>query len=99
MLLAEAAEDPDLQCPPPLPSCLDRRGREQIRGENSERVNTVESEMLQIDEAIAIQSNENLGLSTWDQSHGARLNYFSCHSLFCEKNKVKKLNRYGVVTC
>ena len=29
-----------------------------------ERVNTVESEMLQIDEAIAIQSNENLGLST-----------------------------------
>ena len=29
-----------------------------------ERVDTIESEMLQIDEAIAIQNNDNLGLST-----------------------------------
>ncbi|XP_068654788.1 COP1-interacting protein 7 [Aristolochia californica] len=29
-----------------------------------ERVNTIESEILQIDDAIAIQSNENLGLNT-----------------------------------
>lgn len=29
-----------------------------------ERVNTIESEMLQIDEAISIQGNEDYGLST-----------------------------------
>ncbi|OVA02370.1 hypothetical protein BVC80_9099g173 [Macleaya cordata] len=34
-----------------------------------ERVNTIESEILQIEEAIAIQGNENMGLSTVEDHH------------------------------
>ncbi|XP_058094623.1 COP1-interacting protein 7 isoform X3 [Magnolia sinica] len=34
-----------------------------------ERVNTIESEILQIDDALAIQSNDNLGFSTQVEDH------------------------------
>ncbi|KAJ8639232.1 hypothetical protein MRB53_015926 [Persea americana] len=37
-----------------------------------ERVDTIESEMLQIDEAIAIQNNDNLGLSTQVEDHQSK---------------------------
>ncbi|XP_008802181.2 COP1-interacting protein 7 [Phoenix dactylifera] len=40
-----------------------------------ERVNTVESEILQIEEAIAIQGNDNLGLSTVEDHQTKPLEY------------------------
>ncbi|KAF5197157.1 Cop1-interacting protein [Thalictrum thalictroides] len=38
-----------------------------------ERVNTIESEILQIEESIAIQSSENMGLSTQEEFHQNRV--------------------------
>ncbi|PIA45445.1 hypothetical protein AQUCO_01700757v1 [Aquilegia coerulea] len=38
-----------------------------------ERVNTIESEILQIEESIAIQSSENMGLSTQEEVHQIRV--------------------------
>jgi hypothetical protein len=46
-----------------------------------ERVTTIESEILQLEDAISIQSNDNLGL----RSVSRRLSFMSLFLLFAER--------------